>query len=100
MKHIKINFDDWDEINDIFIHPNNKLYDKFIDFLNENNAYNKFINNIKKNTLCNNYKKYFTKVLPNNWVYQSFNWEKTKDGEIYWSRLHIKWRNEIIKINK
>ena len=68
--------------------------EKFIEFLERNNAWENFERNfIKQGTDVKNYRR-LCKTLERSHLSIAFTWAKTKEGPEYWSRLNAKWRQE------
>jgi hypothetical protein len=67
--------------------------EKFVNFLEENNAYDKFIYNIKYISYLDFecLKTYCNDTIKHNYLYYSFNWAKTSEGFDFWEKLNIKW---------
>jgi len=110
MKYIKqldIDFNNWDEINDNDIDiyqiyqdydTNVKYFDKFIQFLIDNNILNHFFINLKNSKWNKNNYYYFKNHNIVDWIDQSFFWGSTSQGNDLWEKINRKWRyykNEI-----
>jgi len=99
MKYIKklnIDFDNWEEIENININYefkiNNNIKNKFnvfIKFLNDNNVYDEFFNNLINYHKNKKYKDYFNLIDPYNWIMNAFSWHN--DNNYNWASLHNKW---------
>lgn len=64
--------------------------EKFIKFLEDNNAWENFI---EQKTNVAGYKN-MCKILENQELDTAFGWELTKEGVEYWSKLNDKWKQK------
>lgn len=68
--------------------------EKFIKFLEDNNAWGNFERAFKNcGTDVKDYKE-ACKILRNAELDSAFKWEATREGAEYWYRLNNKWRKE------
>lgn len=74
----------------------------FTDFLKENNLYSAYMDSVKiENQRWDSISKYknlsdIKQLSPNNWILESFNWEKQGSTKDAWSKLYFKW-DKILK---
>lgn len=74
--------------------------EKFIKFLEDNNAWENFERNfIEQGGNVEAYKR-DCKVFEGSHLSVAFTWSKTEEGSEYWSRLSIKWREEHKSLKK
>lgn len=74
--------------------------EKFIKFLEDNNAWENFERNfIEQGTDVKDYKR-DCKTFERSHLTLAFTWSETKEGSKYWSRLDDKWRQESTPLKK
>lgn len=69
-----------------------KMGNAFCAFLKENNVYETFQSRIHRN-----FQHYLTSTFPPSYITTAFDWSRTTEGEDFWKRISLKWR-EIEKI--
>lgn len=72
-----------------------EIKQEFFEFLKENNCYELFIENLKKNG--EDFEKW---IYYNNYMYfiiYAFQWIFTKQGYLFWNKIHNKWLKKIKK---
>lgn len=68
--------------------------EKFIKFLEDNNAWENFERNfIEQEKDVEEYKR-DCKTLENSHLSYAFTWSKTREGHEYWSEIDQKWKEE------
>ena len=74
--------------------------EKFIKFLEDNNAWENFERNfIEQGVDVKNYKE-DCKTFERSHLYVAFTWSKTKEGPEYWAGLSAKWAEECTSLKK
>jgi len=100
-----IDFNDWEEeeINE----EDSPLTDKeFVKFLKDNNVYDQFIdncnddNNSFKEECWKSLETFCTDIKKKNYFYDSFDWENSTEGYIFWRNINNKWLNHLDNMNE
>ena len=74
--------------------------EKFIKFLEDNNAWENFERNlIEQGRDVKRYRR-DCKNYPNSHLTLAFTWSETKEGSKYWSRLDDKWKQESTPLKR
>lgn len=69
--------------------------EKFIKFLEDNNALENFERAlVESGRDIEDYKEFCKEYCKNTELSSAFIWEKTKEGHKYWAKLNWKWREE------
>jgi len=72
-------------------------FDKFYNFLNDNNIIDKYVYNIEKysfntNNDLSNIISFLGKLMESHYIVNSFNWGITPEGYSYWEQINKKWQ--------
>ena len=74
--------------------------EKFIKFLEDNNAWENFERNfIEQGRDVKSYKR-DCKTFERSHLINAFTWSETKEGSKYWARLNDKWNRESTPLKK
>ncbi len=76
---------------------NDKIQEKFKEFLKENNAYYRFMENLYHSGKSES--SLFSEI-PGDWIRVAFFWGGINEGHDYWNKLNSKWTDKLYKKKK